>query len=213
MRTLNAKRALPIFAVLFISGCSTPPRVVYVDRTPPPERTQTPKPSTKPPGFDLALNIENYTIVNHKILSLPQNLGKMRFAGKWRYVNGNLLYKFKSESHPNYYWIAEIPENANAKNMEVRATPRLEPGTDLIAVAPPKTFRVLISIRGGRIENQALVDPQPGWGIFSLANWQKPIATLKNPEYPKCEWKGRWPTADGQATATMLLETDDCYDK
>lgn len=203
-----------IFMFFGLGGCSLPrQRIVYVEREVPVSRTEPAKIPTKPPGFDIAISIQNYTIVNHKILNIPANLGKMRFAGKWRYPGGNLLYKFKSENYPDYYWILSIPENTNSKTLELRAIPRLEPGTGLEAVVPPKQFRISISIRGGKVENQSLIEPQPGWGIFYFTKWEKPIATLKNDDYPKCEWKGRWPTVDGDATATMVLVTENCYEK
>lgn len=201
-----------LFIIAFINlhGCSEPSQ--NLPRVQPPDIPQPSLPAAQPPsGFDIEIRVQDYVIVNHKILGYDPTWGEIRFAGKFAHLD-NLAFKFKSDKFPEFYWIAMLPILSNG-SLEVRAIKYTEPSSHLRPVQPPERITVSLIIRNGRVENHSIQNPHPGWGVFNISSYKMPILFVKNSFYPGCIWQGKMPTQDGAGEIYLVLQSHNCDNK
>jgi len=189
-----------IFSLL-ITGCVSRPSYQQYPRVIREQPLQRPKP---PPGFNVAIKIKEWTVIDHIILDYNSKWGYIRFAGRFNY-GGELVFKFKSSQFPDHYWLVKIP-SVRKGIYEIRTKLYEEP-TPWPAIEPPKRFSVVIKIKNGKISDHFINDPHPGWGEFVFSRFNKGIIYLRNPFYPGHEWGARIPKRNGKWTIYPNLIT------
>ena len=193
---------LALFLSLQITRCAPSryraPRHKEAVKPPKPPRPQPPA------GFNIAIKIKEWKVLDHRILDYDPKWGYFRFAGRFDY-NGELVFKFKSDQFATHYWLVKIP-SLKEGTYECRARLFREP-TPWPTVKPPKRFSVVLSITNGKVSSHFIKNPHPGWGEFIFSKYKKGILYLRNPFYPGHEWAAHMPRRDGKWTIYPTIIT------
>jgi len=189
-----------LFSIFLIYGCY----YGYSDHRRSARHEETaPKP---PREIKILLNIQNWRIINNRILDYEPEWGKLRFDGKYIYLD-KLVIKITSSVFPEYFWMAIVPEVENgeykisARRMKVEAV-------ELQEFKPPHEFTIKLVIENKVVAEHAIINPHPGWGVFQVDDFKDGILYLKNDFYPKCIWAIKMPRKDGKWTIQAILQNE-----
>jgi hypothetical protein len=195
--------SIAILIAFQLASCGPKKRIAPQRVTP---QRVTPLPPQPPPGINVLIKIEHWTIVNHRILDYNQKWGHFRFVGRFNY-SGELVFKFKSDRFPDHYWLIRIPPVKEGL-YESRGELYREP-TPYPKAVPPERFSVVLRIKDMKVASHFIKNPHPGWGEFIFSRYKKGILYLRNPFYPGHEWAARMPKRDGRWTIYPTLITKD----
>lgn len=151
--------------------------------------------SSTPTHIDIMITVKNWEIVQHRLMSRTEQLGNIRFAGRFLF-NNDLVFKLKSDKVSNWYWFVKIP-SVEKGIYEIRARPYREYSLDLKPVDAPEQFRLSIKIEGGYITGNYIVKSHPRWGQFQVSDYRAPFLYIRNDEYPDRVWAAKIPKEDG----------------
>jgi hypothetical protein len=162
---------------------------------------QTIKKTAKPPkNINIALIIDNWIIREHRILDYSSDIGKIRMTGKYLYGD-DLVFKFKSSTIDDYYWLAKIPSEQNGR-FEVSAIAYKEYSIEIEPLPnPPNDFKVYMESRDRVITKFDILDYRTRWGKFKVKEVKGRVMYLMNTWYPGNEWAAMLPkSGDGKFT-------------